>query len=189
MKESNKVATHVEAAGGIVIRDLTEPLIAIVRLRKDGSWVLPKRKLKQGEQAEAAAKREVEEETGHDVTVLGFLGALSHVADRKHKIVQFWHMHASAAPVRALMDDVKAVKWLPLRKAIKALTRPHERVFLSNVGPAAIRATADSRRAVPAAPPLAPEPQPARLRPHRVLGGTIRAWLKQRLALGRQTAR
>ena len=49
------------------MRDASEPLIAIVRLRKGkawvlpkGKWVLPKGKLKPGEDAIAAAAREVE---------------------------------------------------------------------------------------------------------------------------------
>jgi len=159
MKESGKADTHVLAGGGIVVRDSARPLIGVVQLRKDNSWVLPKGKLKPGERVVAAAKREVEEETGHDVTVLEFLGSLSHATDGRHKIVQFWHMSASATPVRALTNDVKAVKWLPLPQAIKTLSRPHERVFLSQVGPLAVKAAGESRRARQATlgPAVAPD--------------------------------
>ena len=41
-------------------------------------------------------------------------------------------------PTHELMDDVKAVKWLPLKEAVKTLTRPHEKVFLTHVGPIAL---------------------------------------------------
>jgi hypothetical protein len=41
------------------------------------------------------------------------------------------------------------VKWLPLRQAIDTLTRPHEKVFLTHVGPIALRAVKKSRRAKP----------------------------------------
>ena len=64
----------IQAAGGIVFRSGTQPLIAIVRLRKDDDWVLPKGKLNAGETHKAAAKREVFEETGFEVTVHEFLG-------------------------------------------------------------------------------------------------------------------
>jgi 8-oxo-dGTP diphosphatase len=57
------------AAGGIVVRGNTRPTVAIVQLRKDGDWVLPKGKLNRGEDALEAAQREVREETGHAVTV------------------------------------------------------------------------------------------------------------------------
>jgi 8-oxo-dGTP diphosphatase len=194
VKHTNRTTDPVVAAGGIVIRKTARPLVGIVQLRKDKSWVLPKGKLKAGEQLLAAAKREVEEETGHEVTVLGFLGTLSHVAENRHKIVQFWHMQASTIPVRPLMDDVRAVKWLPLRRAIETLSRPHERAFLSNVGPAALKATVPAPPAMPAAPvPMlpsepdvaipAPAPAPAEVETQDStppgLSGTIAAWLRR----------
>ena len=130
----------IQAAGGIVVRGDGEPLVAVVRLRKDKSWVLPKGKLKPREDALAAAKREVLEETGHDVSVHEFLGSMSHKDDTKLKIVQFWRMRAVGGPIRELMRDVKAVRWLPLDQAIKKLTHPHEQVFLATVGPVALMA-------------------------------------------------
>jgi 8-oxo-dGTP diphosphatase len=174
----------VFAAGGIVVREGPRPLIAVVRLRKDRSWVLPKGKLKPGEQALAAAAREAREETGHDVTVHEFLGSMSHVADNKHKIVQFWRMSASAAPARRLMADVKAVKWLPLKQAIDTLSRAHERAFLANVGPAVMKAarTAAVRPADSAAPAPVELPLPVPVSEGRQSRGRfidmIRAWFR-----------
>lgn len=128
------------AAGGIVVQGDHEPLIAIVRLRKDKAWVLPKGKLKGQEDALDAAKREVLEETGHDVSVHEFLGSMSHeVRNGRRKVVQFWRMRACGGPVRELMRDVQAVQWLPLDQAVGTLTHTHEQVFLANVGPAAIK--------------------------------------------------
>jgi len=89
------------------------------------------------------------EETGHNVSVHDFLGSVSYVVEGKLKIVQFWLMRATGAPVHELNDDVKAVKWLPLRQAIDTLTRPHEKVFLTHVGPIALRTAKKSRRAKP----------------------------------------
>ena len=54
-----------------------------MRLRKDKSWVLPKGKLKPREDALAGARREVMEETGCNVSVERFLGAMSHVECRR----------------------------------------------------------------------------------------------------------
>jgi 8-oxo-dGTP diphosphatase len=140
-KGREKARAPVQAAGGIVVRDAPEPLIAVVRL--------PKGKLKPGENALAAAKREVVEETGHEVEVHEFLGAMSREAG-KLKIVQFWRMSAIDAPQRKLMRDVRAVKWLPLEQAIKTLTHAHERAFLKHAGPTALEAAA-----VAASTPLA----------------------------------
>jgi 8-oxo-dGTP diphosphatase len=54
--------------------------------------------------------------------------------------MQFWHMQVIGRPRREPVDDVKAVKWLSLKHAIETLTRPHEKVFLANVGPVALKA-------------------------------------------------
>jgi 8-oxo-dGTP diphosphatase len=127
------------AAGGIVVRGGGEPLIAVVRLRK-GDWVLPKGKLNDKESARAAARREVLEETGHDVTVHDFLGTMSYDVAGRPKIVQFWRMQALEGPQRNPTRDVRSVQWLPLDEAIRKLTHARERVFLANVGPLALEA-------------------------------------------------
>jgi 8-oxo-dGTP diphosphatase len=146
MKSPDKTRPPVQAAGGIVVREAPNPLIAIVRLRKDKTWVLPKGKLKAGEDALAAAVREVTEETGHDVSVHEFLGTMPNGGAARPKITQFWRMRADGKPARKLMRDVKAVKWLPLEQAIEKLTHAHERAFLGEVGPVALRAAGHASR-------------------------------------------
>jgi 8-oxo-dGTP diphosphatase len=140
MTDSAEARAPILAAGGIVLSEGLRPRIAVVRLRRDKSWVLPKGKLYPGEHARTAAKREVLEETGHQVSVHEFLGAMSYPVAGKIKIVQFWHMRAIGGPVRELMHDIKAVKWLSLKQAIDTLTRAHEKVFLASVGPIALKA-------------------------------------------------
>src|ERR1700712_1938313 len=102
--------TPAMAAGGIVLRQAKTPLVAVVRLRKRNEWVLPKGKLDRGETPRAAAEREVNEETGHDVAVHEFLGTLVYEARGGSKVGPFWRMEAGAEPVRKLMRDVKAVE-------------------------------------------------------------------------------
>jgi 8-oxo-dGTP pyrophosphatase MutT (NUDIX family) len=171
MKKSTKLRPPVLAAGVIVVRETPEPLIAVVRLRKDKSWVLPKGKLKPGEDARVGARREVMEETGCEVSVEGFLGSMSHAEGGKLKVVQFWRMRAVGEPARKLTDDVTAVKWLPLQQAIDTLTRPHEKAFLMSVGEAALQANELSARAIPHSGDL---PKP------RTFLETIRAWFRRR---------
>jgi 8-oxo-dGTP pyrophosphatase MutT (NUDIX family) len=137
MIDSARGRALILAAGGIVVREGPKARIAVVRLRRDKAWVLPKGKLIPGERALAAAKREVLEETGYKVSVHEFLGSMSYAFNGKIKIVQFWHMRAVGGPVGKLTNDVKAVKWLSLKQAIETLTRAHEKVFLANVGPTA----------------------------------------------------
>jgi 8-oxo-dGTP diphosphatase len=132
----------VLAAGGIVLRQEETPLIAVVRLRKRNEWVLPKGKLDDGETARDAAEREVLEETGHDVAVHEFLGTLVYESGGRFKAVHYWRMEAGGEPTHELMDDIKAVDWLPLDAAIERLSRGYERAFLENVGPIALEAAA-----------------------------------------------
>jgi len=121
----------VLAAGGIVLRQAEPPLIAVVRLRKRNEWVLPKGKLDDGETARDAAEREVLEETGHEVCVHEFLGTLVYESGGRSKVVHYWRMETSGGQVYELMDDVRAVDWLPL-------DRTYERAFLEHVGPLAL---------------------------------------------------
>jgi 8-oxo-dGTP diphosphatase len=144
MKSQPKNRAHVLAAGGIVLRDASPPLVAIVRLRKNSAWVLPKGKLKAGEDALGAAKREATEETGHDVSVHEYLGEITSEPGARRKTVQFWRMQAARKPTHKLMHDVKSVKWLPLEHAVEKLSNPQERDFLRRVGPAALHAAGAS---------------------------------------------
>lgn len=147
---------HILAAGGIVVRQDPEqdpePRIGIVQLRKNKSWVLPKGKLNRKETALDAARREVLEETGHEVSVHEFVGTITYQSRGKPKVVQFWRMQVAGGPARKLMRDVRAVEWLPLAEAVDRLTRPHERIFLENVGPNVLRAAEDVERPRPAKP-------------------------------------
>ncbi len=102
--------TPVLAAGGIVLRSAETPLIAVVRLRKRNEWVLPKGKLDDGETAREAARREVVEETGHEVTVHEFLGTLVYESGGRSKVVHYWRMETNGEQRYELMGDVKAVR-------------------------------------------------------------------------------
>lgn len=140
MRELNVAKAQVQAAGGIVLRRELPVRLAVVRLRKRDEWVLPKGKLDDGETPRAAAKREVLEETGHNVTVREFLGTLVYETGGRAKVVHYWSMEANGEQTRELMSDIRAVDWLPLNTAVERLSRGHERAFLEAVGPLAIGA-------------------------------------------------
>jgi 8-oxo-dGTP diphosphatase len=155
----------VLAAGGIVLRQEETPLIAVVRLRKRNEWVLPKGKLDDGETPRDAAEREVLEETGHDVAVHEFLGTLVYESGGRFKAVHYWRMEAGGEPTHELMDDIKAVDWLPLDAAIERLSRGYERAFLENVGPIAIESAALAQPARRARVKKQPAPEKRRRQP------------------------
>ena len=127
------------SAGGIVLRGRKKPLIAVVQLRQQKTWVLPKGKLHKNETVLAAAKREATEETGREVTAYEYLGQISYESGGLPKVAKFWRMEAYGKPGK-LMRDVQSVQWLPLSKAIAKLSRSRERKFLQRVGPKALAA-------------------------------------------------
>jgi len=147
-----------------------------VRLRKRNEWVLPKGKLDDGETPRAAAEREVLEETGHDVSVHEFLGTLVYEAGGRSKVVHYWRMEVVGEQVHELMNDVKAVDWLPLAAAVERLSRGYERAFLANVGPLALEAAALARR---------PKPKQAAAERRRSRPKSCRACRRRSIALRR----
>jgi 8-oxo-dGTP diphosphatase len=129
----------IHAVGGIAVRKGARPRVAVVQRSKDKLWVLPRGKLRPDERPIAGARREVVEETGFRVEVGDFLGVITYRARGRPKVVQFWLMRAEAEPSFELMKDIVAVKWLSVGAAIKRLSYPLEKLFLTNVGRHAVR--------------------------------------------------
>jgi len=124
----------IHAVGGIAVRKGARPRVAVVQRSKDKLWVLPRGKLRRDEHPVRGARREVVEETGFRVEVGEFLGVITYQARGRPKVVRFWLMRAEAEPSYQVMKDIVAVEWLSLAAAVKRLSHPLEKVFLTNVG-------------------------------------------------------
>ena len=129
----------IHAVGGIAVRKGARPRVAVVQRSKDKLWVLPRGKLRRDERPIVGARREVVEETGFRVEVGEFIGAISYQTRGRAKVVLFWLMRAEAEPSFELMKDIVAVKWLSVGAAVKRLSYPVEKLFLTNVGRHAVR--------------------------------------------------
>lgn len=129
--------TLIEAAGGIVQNSKKE-LLFIFRL---GKWDLPKGKVEEGEEIEATAVREVEEETG--VTNLKLkhkAGETYHTynAYGKHflKTTHWYHMSCPSKQtlVPQTEEDIAEIKWVKVKDLQEPLanTYPSIRDILVN---------------------------------------------------------
>ena len=123
--------THVQAAGGVVVRD--GEVLVVHRPRYD-DWSLPKGKLEDGESWEDAALREVHEETGVAGRLLAEL-ADDHYRDRKGrpKHVRWWRMEALAEDQRDPDHEVDEVRWVALDDAQELLSYAHERALVAGL--------------------------------------------------------
>ncbi len=89
--------------------------------RGDLAWGLTKGLVEEGEQAEDAALREVEEETGLIAEIRKALGDISYWyvwnGERVRKKVSFFLMEAVGGDVSRHDDEMEEIRWFPLSGA------------------------------------------------------------------------
>jgi 8-oxo-dGTP diphosphatase len=102
----------------------------VVRRVRYDDCSLPKGKLERGETFEAAAVREVEEETGTVARITGFLRAVDYPVGEARKLVVFFGMEAVRDGRPDAAGEIAEVKWLSPEDALAALQYPLERDVL-----------------------------------------------------------
>ncbi len=120
----------VRAAGGVVTRtaaDGSTEILLVHRPRYD-DWSLPKGKLEPGETFEAAAVREVTEETGL-VCTLGAELSSTRYTDRhgRPKVVRYWKMTPVSDEGWSPNHEIDELCWLPGAQAATLLSYEHDR--------------------------------------------------------------
>ncbi len=124
----------VEAAGGVVLRPgAAGREVCIVHRPRYDDWTLPKGKLDRGESFEAAALREVEEETGLRCRPVRELASTEYRDNKdRPKLVRYWLMEVEGGAFKP-NDEVDEVRWLGLEEASAALTYQRDRELLASV--------------------------------------------------------
>ena len=129
------VTSEVRAAGAVVLRreDGRARTVLVHRPRYD-DWSFPKGKLHEGESFEAAAEREVSEETGLDGRIDAELPPSRYVdAAGNPKIVRYWTMEVSDGRDLRPTLEVDEARWFTLEEAREILSYDRDRSVLDTV--------------------------------------------------------
>ncbi|QEC46574.1 NUDIX domain-containing protein [Baekduia soli] len=123
----------VRAAGGLVVDDAGQ-VVVVHRPRYD-DWSLPKGKLERGEDHEAAALREVAEETALRCALVQELAPEAYIDHRgRPKTVRWWRMSVLEDLGFVPGEEVDELRWLAPADAAALLTYEHDRRLVLALG-------------------------------------------------------
>lgn len=126
------------SAGGVIYRANGGGIeVALIATNAGRRWGLPKGHVRRGEAAEAAAVREIAEETGLNGDIDRHLATIEYWfragPTRIHKYVDFFlvrYIGGALVPQQAEVDDAQ---WFPLYEALKLASFDRERDVLEQV--------------------------------------------------------
>lgn len=138
MNTGKRRTRHEHSSGGavIAIRD-GAPHVALIATRSRTRWGLPKGAVTDGETSEAAALREVREETGIEARILRPLPTIEYTFRAGDalifKRVDFYLMEYVAGELEPQLSEVDDVEWVELTAALQRASFDSERKLLESV--------------------------------------------------------
>lgn len=128
------------AAGGVVVefRDGRPVRVVVVHRQKYDDWSFPKGGLKPGESPEAAALREVEEETGLRCRIIRELAPARYTyrnrkGEVRPKVVHYFLMEPASGFLHATGLEIDRVEWLDPAEAARRLSYEQDRSLLRTI--------------------------------------------------------
>ncbi|QPK80084.1 NUDIX hydrolase [Corynebacterium lizhenjunii] len=110
------------AAGAVVWRgERDNPTVAIIHRPHYDDWSLPKGKVDPGESLPVTAQREIQEETGFDITLGKLLGKVAYPVQGRTKVVYYWAARWEGGEF-VPNEEVDEVRWVTFAEAARLLT-------------------------------------------------------------------
>ena len=117
------------------VDNVTEPPFALISVGEDNRWQLPKGLVDKGESTEAAAVREVREETGIETEVVERIDKVEYwyfwkeegKRVRYHKFVYFYLLRYKSGDVADHDREVNEARWVEIDGAVKMLAFDSEK--------------------------------------------------------------
>jgi 8-oxo-dGTP diphosphatase len=138
MPPTRRRTRQEHSSGGAVI-SLREgaPHIALIATRNRTRWGLPKGAVNEGETSEAAALREVREETGIEAKIVRPLETIEYFFRAGDTLIQkrvdFYLMDYVAGDLEPQLSEVDDVEWVELSSALRRASFDSERKLLETI--------------------------------------------------------
>jgi 8-oxo-dGTP diphosphatase len=129
------VSTIITAAGGIVFAEFEREIrVLVIHRPRYDDWSFPKGKHDEGESDDAAALREIWEETNVTGRIVARLADVVYMTPNDNpKRVSYFGVRAVHTPEFTPNSEVDRLEWLSQREAQQILTYEHDRELLKSV--------------------------------------------------------
>jgi 8-oxo-dGTP pyrophosphatase MutT (NUDIX family) len=129
-----KTRSEHSSGGAVIAVRNGVPHVALIATRNRTRWGLPKGAVSEGETSEAAALREVREETGIEARIVKPLDTIEYFFRAGDTLIQkrvdFYLMEYVAGELEPQLSEVDDVEWVELSAALRRASFDSERKLL-----------------------------------------------------------